>query len=414
MELTKYSMGVGDRFTHQAKAQLAAIKKAEDAGILITPVWNKSFREHQIIHSRPEDTRVQADLAVESNKWKNPYFVDADHVGLKNIDHFTDSCDFFTIDVADFIGKKCDEEKIKSFVNNNKHYCGTLEITGINEKVKINENLIFKVAEKFLFAVEEAGKVYRHLLEKKGKNNFVVEVSMDETDEPQTPIEMLFILSAIAQEKIPIRTIAPKFSGRFNKGVDYVGNVELFTREFEEDIAIIRYAVSEFDLPKDLKLSVHSGSDKFSIYKSIGSAIKKFDTGIHLKTAGTTWLEELIGLASAGGEGLMIAKEIYRSAYDRFDELCGPYKTVIDIDTKKLPVPDKVDEWSGAKYAATLRHDLSNKDYNLHFRQLLHVGYKVASEMGDRYLNALEKYESVIAENVIENLYERHIQKIFF
>ncbi|MCX6168149.1 MAG: tagaturonate epimerase family protein [Ignavibacteriales bacterium] len=414
MELTKYSIGVGDRFTHQAKAQLAAIKKAEDAGILITPVWNKSFREHQIIHSRPEDTRVEADSAVKSLKWNHPYFVDADHVGLKTIDHFIDSCDFFTLDVADYIGKKTDDNKIESLVKKNRNYCGVLDIPGINEKVEINETLIFKVAEKFLFAVEEAGKVYRHLLDKKGKNNFVVEVSMDETDEPQTPIEMLFILAAIAQEEIPIQTIAPKFSGRFNKGVDYVGDVELFSREFEEDLAVIKFAVNEFNLPKNLKLSVHSGSDKFSIYSPINKAIKKFDAGIHLKTAGTTWLEELIGLASAGGEGLQIAKEIYKSAYNRYDELCGPYKTVIDIDTKKLPIPEEVDNWTGEKYAATLRHNQSNEEYNLNFRQLLHVGYKVASEMGDRYLNALDKYEEVIAENVIQNLYERHIQKVFF
>ena len=413
MELTKYSLGVGDRFTHQAKAQLAAIKKAEDLGILISPVWNKSFREHQIIHSRPEDTRIEADLAVRDLQWKNPYFVDADHVGFKTIDHFIDSCDFFTLDVADYIGKRSSDTNIRTFVGNHKSYCGELEIPGVAGIIKIDEAMITKAAEKFLFAVEEAGNVYRHLLDKKGGDNFVVEVSMDETDEPQTPIEMLFILAAAAQEGIPVKTIAPKFSGRFNKGVDYVGDVELFSREFEEDIAVIKFAVKEFKLPENLKLSVHSGSDKFSIYGPIRKAIKKYDAGLHLKTAGTTWLEELIGLASAGGDGLQIAKEIYRSAYNRYDELCGPYRTVIDIDTDKLPVPDEVDKWNGERYAAVLRHDQSNPYYNLNFRQLLHVGYKVASEMGDRYLIALTKYESIIAENVIENLFERHIKKVF-
>ncbi|MCJ7552370.1 MAG: tagaturonate epimerase family protein [Ignavibacteriaceae bacterium] len=414
MELTKYSIGVGDRFAHQAKAQLLAIIKAEDAGVLITPVWNKSFREHQIIKSRPGETRREVDSAVKSLKWKHPYFVDADHVGFKTIDHFINSCDFYTLDVADFIGKKTDDQKIKSFVYKNRSFCGTLDIPGLTEKVEINETMIFKAAEKFLFAVEEAGKVYRHLLEKKGNNNFVVEISMDETDDPQTPIELLFILSAIAYEEIPVQTIAPKFSGRFNKGVDYVGDVAKFSKEFEEDVAIIKYAVEKFHLPKNLKLSVHSGSDKFSIYKSINTTIKKYDAGVHLKTAGTTWLEELIGLASCEGEGLQIAKEIYRIAYDRYDELCGPYKTVIDIDKKKLPDPKQVDIWSGEKYASTLRHNKSNKEYNLNFRQLLHVGYKVASEMGDRYLNALDKYEDIIAKNVIENLYDRHIKKIYF
>jgi hypothetical protein len=179
VELTKYSIGVGDRFAHQAKAQLLAIIKAEAEGVLITPVWNKSFREHQIIKSLPGETRREVDSAVKSLKWEHPYFVDADHVGFKTIDHFISSCDFYTLDVADFIGRKTDDQKIKSFVYKNRSFCGTLDIPGLIEKVEINEAMIFKAAEKFLFAVEEAGKVYRHLLEKQGKNNFVVEISLN-------------------------------------------------------------------------------------------------------------------------------------------------------------------------------------------------------------------------------------------
>lgn len=412
MELGKYSMGVGDRFAHQGKAQLSAIQKAEKSGVLITPVWNKSFREHQIINSMPGDTRREADFAVKALGWKHPYFVDADHIGVKSVDYFIDASDFFTLDVADFIGKKADENSINSFVNKFKKYCGDVQIPGIETKIKITEKMIAETANKFLFAVQEASRIYHHIVEKKGKDNFIVEVSMDETDLPQNPIEMFFILAAISTENIPIRTIAPKFSGRFNKGVDYVGDVSKFEKEFEEDLAVINFAVKEFSLPKDLKLSVHSGSDKFSIYPIINKALKKFNAGIHLKTAGTTWLEELVGLAEAEGEGLQIAKEVYRKAYGRYDELCEPYKTVIDIDTKKLPSPNEVDSWSGEKYASVLRHDQSNPNYNLNFRQLLHIGYKVAAEMGEKYLSALEKNENIIAKNVIENLYERHIKKV--
>src|SRR5216117_347282 len=109
---------------------------------------------------------------------------------------------------------------------------------------------------------------------------------MDETDRPQTPPELLVILAAIADEKIPIQTIAPKFTGRFNKGVDYVGDVAQFAREFNEDIATIAFAVKTYGLQANLKLSVHSGSDKFSIYKSIHDAVTKSGAGVHLKTAG--------------------------------------------------------------------------------------------------------------------------------
>jgi hypothetical protein len=235
---------------------------------------------------------------------------------------------------------------------------------------------------------------------------------MDETDQPQTPVEMLFILAAIADEGIPAQTIAPKFTGRFNKGVDYVGDVAQFGKEFEQDLAVIAFAVSQFGLPQELKLSVHSGSDKFSIYGPINKALKKFGAGLHLKTAGTTWLEELIGLALAGGEGLSISKEVYTNAMGRFDELCGPYATVIDIDKSGLPSPETVEKWSGEQYADALRHDQSCAGYNPNFRQLLHVGYKVAAEMGDEFLDALKRYEETIAQNVTQNIFERHIKPI--
>ncbi len=242
---------------------------------------------------------------------------------------------------------------------------------------------------------------------------FVTEVSMDETDTPQTPIDMLVILAALADEGIPAQTVAPKFSGRFNKGVDYVGNVSQFAREFGEDLAVIQFAVEQFGLPGDLKLSVHSGSDKFSIYRPIHRTLRQFHAGVHVKTAGTTWLEELIGLALAGGDGLAIAKDIYARALSRLDELCGPYATVIAIDKTKLPDPDQVGRWDGGQFAAALRHDRRCPQYNPSFRQLLHVGYKVAAEMGPRFTEALDKYEAIIAENVTANIYERHIRPLF-
>ncbi len=413
MILEKYSMGVGDRFMHQGKAQLRAIMRAKKEGIKIAPVWNKSHREHTTIKTEPASLRREADEAVEALGWEGNYYVDADHIGLKTVDLFLDSSDFYTLDVADFIGEAADPAEVEAFVERHRAMAGSLAIPGIDEAVEITEDLIRSIAAKFLLGVKEAGRIYRHIESVKGRSNYVTEVSMDETDEPQTPVEMLFILAALADEGIPAQTIAPKFTGRFNKGVDYVGDVERFAKEFEEDLAVIAFAVEQFGLPKNLKLSVHSGSDKFSIYEPIERLLKKHDAGLHLKTAGTTWLEELIGLAVAGGEGLEIAKEVYEKALGRFDELCGPYATVIDIDPAALPAAETVGGWTGEQYANALRHDQDNAEYNLHFRQLLHVGYKVAAEMGDRYYGALVKYEEVVARNVTENIYERHLMRIF-
>jgi tagaturonate epimerase len=413
MEFGKYSFGIGDRFNHEGEAQLRAIIKAVSRGIDLTPVWNKSNREHDIVHSEPEDTRHEADSAVRSLGWKGHYFVDADHINLTNVDRFIEYSDFFTLDVAAYIGNQSLPEEVVTF----KKSCRTLGkkiiIPGIPDAVVITDDLLEEVAGKYLAAIKEAGKIYRHIESVKGAGNFITEVSMDEVEAPQTPVDMFFILKMIANEKIPAQTIAPKFTGRFNKGVDYKGDLKKFETEFEQDILVIDYAVKEFGLPADLKMSVHSGSDKFTIYPVISKIINKYDKGIHVKTAGTTWLEEVIGLAVSGGEGLIVAKEIYFSALARKEELCGPYADVIDIDDSYLPDPVTVAWWSGEKFAGTLRHIPGNPDYNPNFRQLVHVGYKIAAEMGERYTTLLKKYSADIGKCVEENIYDRHLKRLF-
>lgn len=413
MRLPKYSIGVGDRFAHQAKAQLTACRKAVAVGVEVIPVWNKSNREHTIIGSEPDGARVAADAATRALGWNLPYYVDADHINLQTVDRFLPACDFYTIDVADFIGKPARSEVIDRFVAAHAALVGTIRLKGIDESLTITSEDLRVTASKFLSAVKIAGEVYRKIESAKGPGNFVPEVSMDETDRAQSPVELLIILAALANEGIPLQTIAPKFSGRFNKGVDYVGDVGQFEREFALDVAAIAYAIQHFGLPGNLKLSVHSGSDKFSIYPVIHSVITRFNAGVHLKTAGTTWLEELIGLAESGGEGLDLAKEIYAEAFAHSDELCAPYASVTDIDKAQLPSPGEVRGWSSEQYTSALRHVPASPAYNSSFRQLLHVGFKVAAKMGRRYLDLLARNEEVIAKNVTTNLFDRHIVPVF-
>lgn len=411
--LPTYSMGIGDRFAHQGKAQLEAMILAANEGVEVAPVWNKSHREHQIIHSEPGDVRAEADAATSDLKWDRPYFVDADHIGLGNVEGFLGACDFYTLDVAEEIGTPADAEQVDAFATMMERFTGRLEIEGIDEPFEVSADEVRRIAGTYLAGVQEAGRIYRRIVEVRGEGTFVTEVSMDETETPQTPVEMFFILAAVAAEGIPAQTIAPKFTGRFNKGVEYVGDVGQFTREFREDLAVLARAVTEFNLPNNLKLSVHSGSDKFALYGPIHEAIQDFGAGLHLKTAGTTWLEEIIGLAEGGGEGLAIAKEVYAAALGRYDELCGPYATVIDIDRDALPSAETVDGWDGEAFAAALRHEQSCPQYNPSLRQLLHVAYKVAAEMGTRFTDALEAHEPTIARNVTENIYARHLKPIF-
>ena len=173
--------------------------------------------------------------------------------------------------------------------------------------------------------------------------------------------------------------------------------------------------MDRYGLPANLKLSVHSGSDKFSLYPIIRRALARTGAGLHLKTAGTTWLEELIGLAEAGGAGLALAQDIYAYAYalEHVDELCAPYASVIDIDRAKLPAAVTVKGWRGEQFANALRHIPSHPEFNPSLRQLLHVSFKLAAKKGAAYLDLLKANEAIVAKNVTENIYDRHLVPLF-
>ena len=321
MQIEKFSLGIGDRFGREGLAQLRAVQQAEKAGVVVVPVWNKSFREHSLIGTTPDDVRAEADDAVRRGGWKHPYHVDADHIGVKTVDGFLAASDFYTLDVADFIGQPPDDAALAAFVRDLASFRGTLRIPGVDASFEVTDAVLEKIGRSYLAAVLEAGKIYRRVLAAKGEGNFIAEVSTDEATEPQLPFELFFILGALAREKIPVQTIAPKFSGKFLKGIDYVGDKQAFAREIDADLAVVKHAVSVFGLPPSLKISVHTGSDKFSLYPIINRALAKHGAGLHLKTAGTNWLEEVIGVALSGPGGLAVAKKIYLTALPRFDEL---------------------------------------------------------------------------------------------
>ena len=412
LTLPRFTFGVGDRFAHQAEAQLAAFERLAADGVVVSPVWNKSNREHTFIGSEPASVRAAASAAVAARKWPHSWFVDADHIRLETVDRFLDSSDFFTIDVADSIGKPAGEAEVAAFLAKHAELTASLTIPGIAAPVPLSVETSGRVARSYLLACREAGEIFRHIGAKRG-DRVAIEVSMDETDAAQTPPELLVILALLADEGVPLQTIAPKFTGRFNKGVDYVGDLTGFEKEFSDDVAVLAYAADRYGLPKNLKLSVHSGSDKFSLYSIIRRIVERTGAGLHLKTAGTTWLEEMIGLAEAGGDGLVLAKEIYAYAYDHVEEFCAPYATVIDIDRAKLPPLATVASWNGPQLAAALRHVPANPAFNPHMRQLVHVSFKVAAKQGKRYTDLLLANRDVVAKQVTENIYDRHLKPLF-
>ena len=413
LHLAKYSVGMGDRFAHQARAQLAACQKALAAGVEVIPVWNKSHREHQILGSRPESVRAAAEAAVRAAGWDRPWHVDADHVRAEIVEPYLACCDYFTLDVAEVIGRPAPSELVEAFVHRHPELEGRLDFPGLTQPLQVGRADLERAARHYLLAVQAAAAAYRRIAAAKGPGTFITEVSMDETDHPQSALELLVILVALADAGVPVQTVAPRFVGRFNKGVDYVGDLARFEQQLLDLVAVLDWARTCYGLPANLKLSIHSGSDKFSLYPVLHRALRSRGAGLHVKTAGTTWLEELQGLIESGGAGLQLARDLYAEALTDLEGLCAPYAAVIDIDRRRLPTAEEVRRWSAEQFAAALRHDPHHPAFNPHLRQLFHVGYKLAARKGRSFLDLLEQHNGYIAERVTTNLYERHLRPIF-
>ncbi len=203
LPLGKFSFGMGDRFGHQGRAQLRACILAAGLGADFVPVWNKSNREHLFIDTEPSSLRAEADAAVKALGWKPAYHVDADHIRLETVDRFIAPSDFFTIDVADSIGKPASAADVQAFVDRHPELIGAISIPHISHPFAITRAEVERVANKFLLATQDAGKIYRHIAKAKGAEHFITEISMDETDSPQTPPELLIILAAHCRPENP-------------------------------------------------------------------------------------------------------------------------------------------------------------------------------------------------------------------
>src|ERR1039458_8840545 len=149
LNLEKFSLGVGDRFAHQAKAQLQACVMAADRGAIVIPVWNKSNREHGIVGSEPGSVRAAADTAVRELGWSHPYHVDADHINLTTVDRFIDASDFYTLDVASAIGQPAADADLAAFVARHPELAGTVSIPAIAEPFTITTETVAKIAGKY-------------------------------------------------------------------------------------------------------------------------------------------------------------------------------------------------------------------------------------------------------------------------
>src|SRR5215472_17305700 len=154
--LEKYSFGMGDRFAHQAQAQLRACMQIVAKGVDVTPVWNKSYREHAIVGSSPASVRVAAEAAIRELNWSDPFYIDADHIRPDTVDSFVASSDYYTLDVADAIGQPAEREVLEAFADRDPKLAGTTQIPCIDEPIVTARAEIERIAGKYLKAVQEA------------------------------------------------------------------------------------------------------------------------------------------------------------------------------------------------------------------------------------------------------------------
>ena len=292
--IERYSIGTGDRFGRQGAAQIAAVRKAREKGVDVAIVWNKSNREHILTGIEPADQGAAAERAIQETGWDGPWYVDADHIGLATVDRFAPHCDFFTLDVADFIGKSAAPEAIEAFVAKHANLPAAKGMPA-----RLDAAAIRAAAGRYLHAVDEAAKTYRRICELRKGDDFVTEVSMDETAIPQSPAELIVILAALADAGIPVQTIAPKFSGRFNKGVDYVGDIAAFFKEFEADVrvAALRHVQADKRFDPGMRQLVHVA---FRVAAAMGGryfeALDRHEAAVSRNVTANLWERHLVPL----------------------------------------------------------------------------------------------------------------------
>jgi len=412
LTLGKYSMGIGDKFGKQSRAQLTAFEMASFAGVEITPVWNKSEREYQVTGTTPYMARQTVEKAVSTVKWTKPYFLNADGVSLSNIQEFTNDCNFFTVDALLFANDQCPENDITRFCDDFSEYLENIKVQGQKESFAITKAQIKVFAQNYLPVLNGIIAVNQFLKERKGVN-FILEISFANSDKELPTNDIFYLLAALSFKKISVQVFSTRLPGLFCNGIDFMGDVKNTLDTVEANILAINLAKRIFALPDDLKLGLHNASDKFSLYPGIGKLLRKYNAGIHVKTSGTSWLEECIGLAKANEDSLDLIKTIYSLALYRSEKLSKLYGKHLSINQSKLPSTLEMVGWNADAMSSVLTHD-GNEYYNPDVRQLMHISYEVAAEYGDIFQEALIENAEIIGQQVTKNLYERHIKRLFF
>ncbi len=336
----KTSAGMGDRLGIATPGHVHAIRKAEGK---IAPIFaQQSIREMRRTGRTPQQVMDDATWGIFSEGWRDGIGADADH--LKTIEDI-DAClaagfTFFTIDPGAYVDDRAATASLGELRElseglpreNQPNRSNLLNKTFSFENLSftIDEATLLRAAVKYGKALAHVARMYRHLEKAAGVRSFEVEVSVDETDQPTSPAEHVYVAGELKRLGVKWNSLAPRFVGRFEKGVDYIGDVAAFEADIASHAAIAREL-------GPYKLSLHSGSDKFSIYPA---AMRQTHGRVHLKTAGTSYLEALRTIA---GLDVPFFREIYNFARERYEIDRASYH--VSAELVRAPQPGRLCHW---------------------------------------------------------------------
>ena len=403
------SFGSGDRLGIATPAHVRAIR-----GTGVSPIFaQQSIREMERTGRSPQQVMDSASWGVFEEGWRDGFGSDADH--LKRPEDM-DRCaaagfTMFTIDPGDHVdneaqpataGKTSDTVTVtkkfdalpwaeldSSAAKCRKEYAGKTFDLGNGVKLRLSEQDLWRAAAKYGKAIAHTAMMYGHLVKTMGPRPFELEMSVDETATPTTPAEHYFVAAELKRLDVKWVSLAPRFIGDFEKGIDYKGSLDEFERTFVEHVAIAAKL-------GPYKISLHSGSDKFSVY---AIAARCAGDMLHVKTAGTSYLEALRAVATVDPA---LFREILAFAFERYDTDRATYH--VSATTSQVRRPDRLKD---NELAGVL-------DVNAG-RQLLHVTYGSVLTAGggkprfkERILTTLKRHEETHYEIVAKHI-RRHV-----
>jgi hypothetical protein len=393
------SFGFGDRLglaTPGHIAALRAVANLKPSTFNVQPIFaQQSVRENARTGRTPQQVMDDARRAVDAAQWDLPWGADADH--LKSVDDLPPfvaaGYTFFTVDPGAYVDNAADsdpspvlQEKARG-VDWEKLSALYLTENGDQPWGRFDAETLLRAVVKYGRAIHHSVEMFRHLSQMlpspcgrgAGGEGFDFEVSIDETDSPTTPLEHFFIASELTRAGARFTSLAPRFIGRWEKGVDYIGNLAALDAEMARHAAVTAHFGT-------YKLSLHSGSDKFSVYPLL---VRRFGRRIHVKTAGTSYLEALRVLARREPD---LFRRIWTLARERYETDRATYH--VSAELTKLPPTD----------------DLPALLDDFHARQILHVTFgSVLARFGADLKPALVKHADFYAET-LQTHFVKHLQ----